>query len=84
MKKEKTLNEKAINFLAKARKQKGVKVIDNSGKDMIGLFQIDAQLWSKNRRTLEDLSKVCPVDYDIMKIDDKYLMQLFSTAKWEE
>jgi hypothetical protein len=84
MKKEMTLNEKGINFLVKARKQKGVTVIDNSGKNMIGLFHIDAQIWSKNRRTLEDLSLICPVNFDIQKIDKKYMMQLYGTAKAEE
>jgi hypothetical protein len=84
MKNELTLNEKGINFLAKARKQKGVTVIDRSSKDVIGLFHIDAQIWSKNRRTLEDLSQVCPVDFDIQKVDEEYMMQLFGTAKAEE
>jgi len=83
MKKELTLNEKGINFLIKARKQKGVTVIDNSFRDMLGLFTISAQIWSKNRRTLEDLSKVCPITFDISKIDGEYMMQLFGTAKFE-
>ena len=57
MKKELTLDEKHINFLAKARKRKGVII------DIVGIFNISAQIWSKNRRTLEDLSQVCPVEF---------------------
>ena len=77
MKKELTLNGKRNNFLAKAKKEKGVTV------DVVGIFNIDSQIWSKNRRTLEDLSQVCPVDFDIQKVNEEYMMQLYCTAKAE-
>jgi len=72
-----TLNGKRNNFLAKVRKQKGVNV------DVVGIFNVDVQIWSKNRRILEDLSQVCPVDFDIQKINKEYMMQLYCTAKAE-
>lgn len=77
MKNELTLDEKRNNFLAKVRKQKDVTV------DVVGIFNIDVQIWSKNRRILEDLSQVCPVDFDIQKINKEYMMQLYCTAKAE-
>ena len=77
MKNKLTLDEKHINFLAKARKRKGVTI------DVVGIFNISAQIWSKNRRTLEDLSQVCPVDFDIQKVNEEYMMQLYCTAKAE-
>lgn len=73
-----TLNGKRNNFLAKVRKQKDVTV------DVVGIFNVDVQIWSKNRRILEDLSQVCPVDFDIQKINKElYMMQLYCTAKAE-
>lgn len=78
----KILKEKVIAFMIKSRKQKGVKVIDNSNTDILGLYNCDAQLWSKNRKTLSDLSETCPVDFEIQKVDEEYCMQLYSTAKW--
>lgn len=74
---------KINEFIESCKKAKGVTFVkDNSKKDVMGIWNVDIQIWSKSKWLLKSLSKFCPNDFDITYINGgEYMMQVYLTAK---